>query len=120
MNLLSLGAFDLGEFCTEMAELLQILGWLITILKIAIPLVIIGLGAIDFGKAVIAEKEDDIKKQAKRLAMRVVAGVLIFILPSIILWFFGMLNGYQAIEGETDEFANCKTCFLTPWDCTTK
>lgn len=116
MNLLTLGAFDISEFCSEMAELVQIIGYVILIFKVAIPLLIIAFGVFDFGKAVVAEKEDEIKKQTKRLIMRVVAGIIIFMVPSIITWIFDALSGYNSIEDKAN-FDNCETCFISPWDC---
>ena len=116
MSLLSLGAtFDVGEFCSNMKDLLRVVGWVLVILKFAIPILIIALGAFDFGKAVVAEKEDEIKKQTKRLIMRVVAGVLIFLLPNIIIFIFRVAApGY---EDNKDQFDVCEKCVLSPSQC---
>lgn len=115
MSLLSLGAFDVGEFCTSMKDLLRIIGWVLVIFKFAIPILIIALGAFDFGKAVVAEKEDEIKKQTKRLIYRVVAGVLIFLLPNIILFIFKVaVPGYETDKGQFDI---CEKCVLSPSQC---
>ena len=116
MNLLSLGAFDISEFCEQMDEIVQIIGYVRLIVKVAIPLLIIALGIFDFGKAVVAEKEDEIKKQTKRLIMRVVAGIAIFLIPSIVLWVFGIIGGYSTAE-EQAGFEQCQECFLEPWNC---
>ena len=70
MNLLSLGAIDISSICSEMTDVMQILGYALLVIKIAIPLLIIFYGILDFAKAVIAEKEDEIKKYAKRLVFR--------------------------------------------------
>ena len=89
MNLFSLAAgFDITSFCTQMKDIVQIIGYILLVFKIAIPLLIIALGIFDFGKAVIAEKEDEIKKQTKRLIYRVIAGIVIFLIPNLILWIF--------------------------------
>ena len=116
MNFLTLGAIDIGEFCTNMSEALQIIGYVILIFKIAIPLLIIGLGVFDFGKAVVAEKEDEIKKQTKRLIFRVIAGIVIFLIPGIVTWLFGTLSGYSGVKEKAD-FEACEKCFLRPYDC---
>ena len=50
---------DLSGFCTGVKPVLQAAGWLLLIFKIIIPLIIVGLGALDLGKAVIASKEDE-------------------------------------------------------------
>ena len=115
MSLLSLGAFDVSDFCYNMKDLLRIVGWILVIFKFAIPILIIALGAFDFGKAVVAEKEDEIKKQTKRLIYRVVAGVLIFLLPNIILFIFKVaVPGYETDKGQFDI---CEKCVLYPSQC---
>ena len=64
MNILSFGA-TVSDFCTSTKDLLRIVGIVLYIFKIAIPIVIIALGMFDFGKAVVAEKEDDVKVYVK-------------------------------------------------------
>ena len=113
MNLLNLAAFEMGEFCNITAEILQIIGYVVLIVKIAIPILIICLGVFDFGKAVVAEKEDEIKKQTKRLIMRVVAGIVIFLIPSLVMWVFEMIHGYGEAS-ESADFDACSNCILRP------
>lgn len=115
MSLLNLGAFDISNFCTQMKDIIQIIGYILLVFKIAIPLLIIAFGIFDFGKAVIAEKEDEIKKQTKRLLYRVVAGIIIFLIPNLVLWIFtAFVDEY---EKESENFKICETCFLHPGDC---
>lgn len=112
MNLLSLGAFDVSSFCSSTKDIIQLIGGIILIFKIAIPIIIVALGIFDFGKAVVAEKEDEIKKQTKRLLMRVVAGIVIFLIPSIIFYIFETFaRGYA---DDASSFQSCKDCFLSP------
>ncbi len=112
MSILSLGAFNAGEFCENMKDLLRVIGWVLVIFKFAVPLLIIALGAFDFGKAVVAEKEDEIKKQTKRLIYRVVAGILIFLLPNIILFIFKVAVPDYA--NDKSQFQTCENCILSP------
>ena len=115
MNLFSLGAYDISSFCSQMKDVVQLVGYIILIFKIAIPLLIIGFGVFDFGKAVVAEKEDEIKKQTKRLIYRVVAGIVIFLIPNIILWIFTtFVDDYSR---DSQNFKTCETCFLHPTQC---
>lgn len=116
MNLLNLGAFDITTFCSSMGEIIQIIGYVILIVKVAIPLLIIAFGVLDFGKAVVAEKEDEIKKSTKRLLYRVLAGVVIFLVPNIITFVFGAIGGYNTVKDKAG-FDQCETCFLEPWNC---
>ena len=50
------------NFCYKTASAWQFIGQLLFILKILVPIAIIVLGMIDLGKAVIASKEDEVKK----------------------------------------------------------
>jgi len=115
MELISLGAFDISSFCNQMKDVVQIIGYVLMVFKIAIPLLIIGFGVFDFGKAVVAEKEDEIKKQTKRLLYRVVAGIVIFLIPNLVLWIFGaFVDDYSK---DAQAFKVCENCFLHPSDC---
>ena len=115
MNLISLGAVDITSVCTQMKDVIQIIGYVLLVFKIAIPLLIVAFGIFDFGKAVVAEKEDEIKKQTKRLLYRVVAGIAIFLIPNIVLWLFSaFVDDYSK---EAENFKVCENCFLHPGDC---
>lgn len=106
--------FDLSSFCTETATLISYIGWVLTIVKIAIPFIIIGLGIFDLGKAVVAAKDDEIKTGTKRLLWRIVAGIVIFFIPTIVLWIFGTIQDFSENKGS---FSRCESCILRPWDC---
>jgi len=52
--------------------------------RIIVPILIILLGIIDFAKAVLAGKEDEMKKSQRDFARRVIAGVVVFFVPLLI------------------------------------
>ena len=66
------------SICTSLSPIWQIIGWVLWVFKIVIPIVIIVFGMIDLGKAVVASKDDEIKKSVKSLVMRAIAGIIIF------------------------------------------
>lgn len=106
---------NITGFCDEAADILGFIGWILTVFKIAIPLLIIGYGMFDLGKAVVGGKDDDIKKASKSLMYRAIAGVLIFFVPTIVMWLFGTVNGYR--EMPASNFEKCQDCVLEPWNC---
>jgi len=108
---------DITQFCTSMGGMLKLIGWVITLFKVAIPLIIVAMGMFDFGKAVVAEKEDEIKKQTKRLIYRVVAGIVIFFIPSIVMFIFEQVGDYST-EKDAAAFQVCEDCLLRPSKCT--
>lgn len=112
-------SFNLGEFCKGSAGLLQFVGYIITIVKIAIPILIIAFGLLDFGKAVVGSKDELIKKSAISLLRRVVAGIVIFFLPTLVLTIFDTIDDYK---NNGSSFTNCKACLLHPGgsECSTE
>lgn len=57
--------------------------------RIIVPVLIIGLGMLDLAKAVIASKEDEMKKAQQTFVKRLILGVVFFFIPvfvDIIMW----------------------------------
>lgn len=113
LNLMAIDTSQVTQICTKAKDVVQLIGYILLIFKVAIPLVIVALGAVDFAKAVIAEKEDEIKKQTKRLIYRIIAGVVIFLVPNIIVTLFGFVSSYDDDQNAVG-FAACEECFLNP------
>lgn len=53
-------------------------------LKVAVPLLVIGLSSYDFVKAVAAKDNKDVKKAFQRLLKRFLYAILLFFLPVLI------------------------------------
>lgn len=116
MNGLVLLGTGLATFCGDTHELLQVVGWVVTIVKIVIPLAIIVLGLIDLGKAAISSKPEEIKKSVTSLAWRAVGGVLIFFVPTLVMVVFGFVGQFNsATSNERSDYAICRACVETPW-----
>ncbi|MCH5167343.1 MAG: hypothetical protein J1F35_05560 [Erysipelotrichales bacterium] len=106
--------FNLTEFCSSTKEILTFIGWALTIVKVAIPFIIIAYGILDLGKAVTASKDEEIKTAAKRLLFRAIAGICIFFVPAIVLWLFRTVSEFnQATAG--GGFTTCENALLRPW-----
>ena len=65
-------------------DLLDLIKSGITIVKIAIPLILIVMGTMDFAQAIFASSEDGIKKAQSKFTRRVIIAVVIFLIPSIL------------------------------------
>ena len=111
MNLVMLGA--LNEFCTQMAGPLKFVGIILWVFKIAIPVIIFVMGMIDLGKAVTASKDDEIKKAMKQLMIRLISGILIFFIPTIVMFVFRLLGDFGTAE-DLVNFKVCEDCILRP------
>lgn len=102
---------SMSSFCTDVAELWFVVGYAILILKFSFPVIIIALGMFDLGQAIVSNKDDTIKKAFKRIFQRILVGVIIFFIPSMIYWIFGLLNDYSNLE---NSFYVCKECLFHP------
>lgn len=99
------------EFCYQTAQIWQLVGKAIYILKILIPIILIVLGMIDFGKAVISSDEKAVSKAAKSLLNRVIAGVCIFFVPTIIGIAFNMVGDFKDLK---EDYSICSSCISNP------
>ena len=86
----------------------QIVKIIFTILQIATPIIIILFGMIDFLKAVIAQKEDEIKKGQQTFIKRLILGALVF----LVFFFVEIIIGFVAPKDENQSMWNCVDCFI--------
>ncbi len=81
-----------GEIFGDKNDPNSVMGIINTILlyvRVIVPILIILLGSLDFAKAVVSGKEDEMKKAQITFVKRIVAGVLVFLAPvlvNIIMW----------------------------------
>jgi len=54
------------------------------IIKIVVPIILLGFGIVDFAKAVFSGSDDDMKKSQKNFIKRLGIAILIFFVPTII------------------------------------
>lgn len=102
-------------FCANTANLWQIAGYILLVFKIVIPILLIIWGMLDLGKAVVAAKDDEIKKATKSLAMRAVSGVLIFFIPTIVSVVIGIISNFSE-SGAQEDYNVCRRCISNPRD----
>lgn len=75
----------------------------LSIIKIIVPILVIGLGIFDFVRAIFASSEDDMKKAQKTFVRRLIIAVIIFFSPILI-------NLVINITNEAAGFVNSGTC----------
>ena len=73
------------------------LTWILDIIKIAGPILAVGLGTLDFVKVVASGDADkEMKSAFKRFGTRIVAAVLLFLVPVILAFLMDTFLGNQA------------------------
>ena len=100
------------SFCYKTAIIWQVVGYVFLIAKIVIPIILIILGIVDIGKAVISSDDKAISKAAKSLLMRTIAAVCIFFIPTIIGVIFDFVAGFN--EDMQNDAQNCIDCLVSP------
>ena len=107
---------DASSFCKNSAQIWKLLGVVINVFKIAIPVIIVLLALLDLGKAVMAGEEKEIKATQKLLIKRLVYGVLIFFVVTLVQMIFGMIgvnvNGNNG--GAIKDSSVCWACATDP------
>lgn len=103
----------LNKICAEpgILKAMRFIGYLLYIVKVLVPVILIIMGSIDFGKAVIASNQDAVKKAATTFATRIISGILIFLLPTMVNFVFSL------IPSSASDYSNCRTCLFHPGEC---
>lgn len=102
----------MGEsFCANTEGLWSFIGWLLNIVKIVLPVILIILGIIAFGKAVISDDEKEIKTAVSSLIKKFVIAVVIFFIPNIIM---GLFHAVNAASNTVAESSRCVNCIVNP------
>lgn len=83
----------------------------VLVIKIAVPVLLVVFGMIDLMKSIVASKEDEIKKGRQIFVKRLIAGVLVFFIFSIVQ----LLISFVADENK-EGIMDCANCFING-DC---
>lgn len=101
--------------CTNLLPLIRLIkNGIIPIIQIGIPIILIVLGMLDLGKAVVASKEDEIKSAQKLLIKRAIYAIAIFFVVLIVQLVFGLLS--SADSNENGEYGNAGGQWLQCWN----
>ena len=73
-------------------DLRKKIGSYLNIVKIAVPIILIGFGIIEFTKAIFAGDEDKMKKAQKNFLLRIGIAVIFFLTPTIVDFLLGLAN----------------------------
>lgn len=79
---------------------------IVLLIKIAVPILLIIFGMLDLGKAVVAQKEDEIKKGQQTFIKRALAAVIVFFVIQIVQILVRFVSNNDA------SVANCFNCFI--------
>ena len=90
----------------------KILGMCVNIIKIVVPLIIIGTAMVSIFKTVSSGKADDLKGSFTLIVKKLIAGLIIFLLPTALDFAFDTL-----LEYDDSGFTACSNCLLDTGNC---
>lgn len=99
----------MNTFCADSAGIWKFVGEIVYVIRIVIPIIIVLLGTLDLGKAVMSGEEKTVKEAQKNFIKRLIYGVAVFFVFTFVKIIFGFL-GVNTDSGDT------KVC----WDCATR
>ena len=94
----------------------KIIYLLLNIIRVLVPVIIIIIGTKDLMNAVLQSNTDEMKKAPSIFIKRLIAGLIIFLIPSLLDTVFNMVASY---ENNPTEFAGCSVCLTNGNDCDT-
>lgn len=93
---------DATEICNMLdADLVNFIHNIIVVIKIAVPVILVIFGMLDFAKGVMAGKEDEIKKGQQVFIKRLIAAAVVFLVVTLVQLVMSL------ISSEDNSFWNC-------------
>ena len=77
----------------------------ITVIKIAVPIILVVMGMLDLFKGITAQKEDEMKKGQGTFIKRLIAAALIFFVVSIVQLLISLVADDEGVM-------SCANCFI--------
>lgn len=78
--------------CNGLEAVVSVVKFILKIIQWVVPIILIVLGTIDLVKAVVAGKDDDIKKHQQTLIKRIIAAVIVFLIPMLVSILMGWIG----------------------------
>ena len=98
----------------EIQNVMRFVGYIIMFIKLFVPLIIIVQGVFIFYNGVKAGKEDELKKCVQTLGKRILVGIIIMLLPTIIDITLSTVKEWTDYQGE---YETCTECLFHPNNC---
>ena len=92
------------------SNLAYIIYLIVRLIQVVVPILLIVWGMLDLGKAVMAQKEDEIKKGQQTFIKRLIAAAIVFFVVSIVTLLIGLVGGNdgEGIMGCVNSILQCE------------
>ena len=104
-NIVSCG----DKLLTDIPSMLpKIIHTIYIVLQILVPILLVIFGSLDFFKAVIASKEDEIKKGQQTFIKRLISGIIVFFVFAIVR----LVISFAGDEDSKSNIMKCASCII--------
>lgn len=109
--MLDVNTVNICDGSSSTLKVFQVLGIIFFIIKIIVPIIIIVLGMIDFGKSAINGEDKANSEAIKTLFKRIVLGIIIFFIPTVLDVLLSFVNGVSDVA---KQYEGCTKCLVSP------
>ena len=99
------------NFCSDIIKTLRLVSISVMIVRICVPIFIIVMGTMDIYNTVSSGKNDDLKKNLTTLGKRMIIGLIVFFIPTIVRL------GVNGLGGNDSNYQVCVNCIDNPKNC---
>lgn len=99
------------NFCSDIIKTLRLVSISVMVVRICVPMFIIIMGTLDIYNTVSSGKNDDLKKNLTTLGKRMIIGLIVFFIPTIVRL---VVNG---LGGNDSNYQVCVNCIDNPRNC---
>ncbi|MBR6690844.1 MAG: hypothetical protein IKL65_05880 [Bacilli bacterium] len=85
----------------------KVISIIYTIIQIAVPIVLVIMGSLDFMKAITAGKDDEIKKGQQLFIKRLIYAVLVFLVFIVVKLLISVVA-----DNTSSDIIDCAECFI--------
>jgi len=95
----TLESFQVDGFVINLVHLIYLA------IQVAVPIILIIFATLDLGKAVMAQKEDEIKKGQQMFVKRLITAVIVFLVFFVVKTVIGLV-------AQDESVTSCMSCFI--------
>lgn len=100
--------------CQGLGSIVKVVKGVLDIIRLVIPILLILLGTIDLGKAVISSDDKEVKASQGRLIKRVIYAVAIFFVATLVTLIMNIVAGATASDNTASSVPNWGDCWSNP------
>lgn len=112
MDSLLLIADNLPVYCKDILPIVKVIkNGVFPFVQMGIPIILLVLGTLDLGKAVLSSEDKEVKAAQGRLIKRILYAVVIFFMTTIVSLVFNIVANYNGGDDRVGNAASWLDCW---------